>query len=117
MTTTTDTLTRWAALWEMDESLRPPGTYMLTTGKQSTLMMGCPEGGGIGLLDDLGPALVRDAATRWMRVRGNLHFGRGRPGSLIFIDPIADLRLSYDMDSDDDALYTACKAVLGEDKT
>ena len=116
MTTTTDTLTRWIALWEQDETLRPDrmvhkpaGAY---GGTRETMWIDDLRGHGVG--DDLAAALIRDSAVRWLAERaqepcimpdGSLtleaSFGAKFGGP--FAGPLSD------------ALYEACKAVLGED--
>ena len=115
MTTTTDTLTRWIALWEQDEGLRPAnGGYLLAFWSRDA----CWIGGGEYKTEhpDVAAALIRDSAVRWL---AECHWGpidieRG-------VDWHVVLGHDYDIDATgdtlDDALYAACKAVLGEEKT
>ena len=107
-TTTTDTLTRWTALWQQDEGLRPQSLHWDGPGED--------DHGGIypasWMLRNrqtkpyVAAALIRDSAVRWLVIAW------------------ANSKIEYEVMCEaitsnfpDDALYAACKAVLGEDKT
>ena len=104
MTTTTDTLTRWLPLWEQDEGLRPTNPIDFPAWIDDMEANEVP----------VAEALVRDSAVQWLAERaqepcimpdGSLTleaaFGARFGGP--FAGPLSD------------ALYEACKAVLGED--
>ena len=113
MTTTTDTLTRWTVLWEQDDGLRPEfdGWKLVMWGREwSWICNSIYKDAPVGLV----AMAIRDSAVRWLAERaqepcimpdGSLtleaSFGAKFGGP--FAGPLSD------------ALYEACKAVLGED--
>ena len=118
MTTTTDTLTRWLPLWEQDEGLRPQSLHWDGPGED--------DHGGIypasWMLRNrqtkpyVAAALIRDSAVRWLADKA------WEP--CIMPDGSLTLEASFGAEFGgpfagplDDALYAACKAVLGEEKT
>ena len=114
-TTTTDTLTRWTALWQQDEGLRPAnGGYLLAFWSRDA----CWIGGGEYKTEhpDVAAALIRDSAVRWLAEKAwepcimpdgslTLEAAFGAEFGGPFAGPL------------DDALYAACKAVLAKEKT
>ena len=125
MTTTTDTLTRWLPLWEQDEGLRPQSLHWDGPGED--------DHGGIypasWMLRNrqtkpyVAAALIRDSAVRWLAEKGlqptidNSH-PLGNPWAVVLADEMScGLDAPCGGETLDDALYAACKAVLGEEKT
>ena len=119
MTTTTDTLTRWIELWKQDETLQPEGTYVThNSDGLPFLMYGRNECGGMGI-GPIADMAIRDSAVRWLlRSRGVIDYV---DISVNTCGPLFTIRTARHGDGGgdtlDDALYAACKAVLGEDKT
>ena len=95
----TDTLTRWLALWQTDESLRPEELHwdplnsnFFIVDKSGRYFW---EGRGLPTA-----ALIRDAAVRWL-----MEHDWEKLDDVIRVEP-------YDLDY---ALYEAVRAVLEED--
>ena len=105
MTTTTDTLTRWTVLWEQDDGLRPEfdGWKLVMWGREwSWICNSIYKDAPVGLV----AMAIRDSAVRWLVIAW------------------ANSKIEYEVMCEaitsnfpDDALYAACKAVLGEEKT
>ena len=114
-TTTTDTLTRWLPLFEQDEGLRPEvdGWKLVTWGREwSWICNNIYRDAPVGLT----AMAIRDSAVRWLAERrGPIVITRTYEWHVALSSPYygAD---GY-VDTLDDALYAACKAVLGEEKT
>ena len=121
MTTTTDTLTRWIELWKQDETLQPEGTYVThNSDGLPFLMYGRNECGGMGI-GPIADMAIRDSAVRWLLARNHgrsyvhIDSNAGDPLPPIVIRSVGCMNKPGD--TLDDALYAACKAVLGEEKT
>ena len=122
MTTTTDTLTRWTVLWEQDDGLRPEfdGWKLVMWGREwSWICNSIYKDAPVGLV----AMAIRDSAVRWLAEKGlqptidNEH-PLGNPWAVVLADEMScGLAAPCGGDTLDDALYAACTAVLGEEKT
>ena len=116
MTTTTDMLTQWLPLWEQDEELRPEG-LAIDKAQQFWFESGTGKCAMRCRLS-VAAALIRDSAVRWLakKMRACDIFYNGDEGWAVGAGNVVG-HLFNEADTLDDALYAACKAVLGEDKT
>ena len=121
MTTITDTLTRWAALWEQDETLRPKALRDFTPADHTLWQLTWGDYDSLTVPDRIAAALIRDSAVRWLLARNHgrsyvhIDSNAGDPLPPIVIRSVGCMNKPGD--TLDDALYAACKAVLGEEKT
>ena len=116
---TTDTLTRWTVLWEQDDGLRPEfdGWKLVMWGREwSWICNSIYKDAPVGLV----AMAIRDSAVRWL-AEHKLYFHIDRSNSygnlwaVVFEEWQPGITQSFSGDTLDDALYAACKAVLGED--
>ena len=93
-TTTTDTLTRWIALWEQDDGLRPEfdGWKLVMWGREwSWICSSIYKDAPVGLV----AMAIRDSAVRWLAEKGlqptidNEH-PLGNPWAVVLADEIVE---------------------------